>query len=340
MSIGIACIGYGYWGPNLVRNFIRTQRGRVVTVCDSRENRQQGIARDWPMVKVTGNAMEAIHDPEVQAVVIATPVETHYPLALEALRADKHVLVEKPLAKTAAHAEELVALARERQRVLMVDHTFVYSPAVQKIHELVASGAIGKLYYYDSTRINLGLFQTDVNVIWDLAVHDFAILRVIVPERPVRITAHGHAHLPDFPAGMAQINLEYPSKMCAFINVSWMSPVKVRSTLVGGDRKMLLFNDLEPSEKIRIFDTGVKPVLDSEMSYRYRMDYRIGDIHIPFIPPTEALANVANHFLDCIMQNQTPRTDGSMGLEVVRWLEAATMSMQQGGTPVALNPNG
>ncbi|MEO5378868.1 MAG: Gfo/Idh/MocA family oxidoreductase [Magnetococcus sp. DMHC-6] len=315
MTIGIACIGYGYWGPNLVRNFARQMDCQVYVVCDSKPENQIRIHRDWPMVKVVADAMEAIHDPRIDAVLLATPVATHHPLAMAALRAGKHVFVEKPLAGSVAEAEELVAFAASQQRILMVDHTFVYTPAVQKIHELIRTGTMGELYYYDSTRVNLGLFQTDVNVIWDLAVHDFAILKILVPEQPVRILANGVSHFPDTPQGMAQICVEYASTFRAFINVSWMSPVKVRSTLVGGNRRMLLFNDLEPSEKIRIFDTGIKQILGTQESDRFRMDYRMGDIHIPHLPVTEALMNVATVFLDAILHNTTPLTDGQVGLD-------------------------
>ncbi len=255
--IGIGVIGYGYWGPNLVRNFAEAPGARLVSVCDARAERLVEARRRYPFVQTTERYQELLTEPSVDAVAIATPVSTHFELAVEALRSDRHVLVEKPLASTSEQATELIDEAARRNRVLMVDHTFVYTGAVRKIRELVAQRALGDIYYYDSVRVNLGLFQHDVNVIWDLAVHDLSIMDFILPGEPVAVSATGISNIPGQPENVAYITLFFADNKIAHLHVNWLAPVKVRRTLIGGSERMIVYDDLEPSEKVKIYDKGV-----------------------------------------------------------------------------------
>jgi predicted dehydrogenase len=336
--IAAGLIGYGYWGPNLARCLAEQERCVLAAVHDSNSDARRRAALRHPGARIDDDVRELINDPLVDAVLVATPVHTHHRLALAALQAGKHVLVEKPLAASAAEAATLVAEAERRRRVLMVDHTFVYTPAVRKIHELVTTGRIGEVQYYDSVRVNLGLFQSDVNVVWDLAVHDLAILSYLLGESPVSISAQAARHLPSRPESMAFVTLAYASGAVAHINVNWLAPVKVRQTLIGGSRQMIVYNDLEPSEKVKVYDKGAHLVGDREQRDQLRVGYRTGDMWAPQLAATEALRTGIEHFLDCIEADGTPITDGRVGLGIVELLETATHSIRQGGRPIDLRP--
>ncbi|WP_428561282.1 MAG: Gfo/Idh/MocA family protein [Solidesulfovibrio sp. DCME] len=334
--IGIGVIGYGYWGPNLVRNFMAQPDCRVVMVSDLRPGRLAAVRRASPSVAVTQDYRELLRNPDIHGVAIATPVGSHAALAMEALAAGKHILVEKPLTDNSDDAKRLVDEAARRNLTLMVDHTFVYMGAVRKIHDLVSSGELGDLYYYDSTRVNLGLFQCDVNVFWDLAVHDLSIMDYILPEKPVRVAATGIRNVPGRPENLGYLTVFYDSPLIAHINVNWLSPVKLRQTLISGTRKMVVFDDLHPSEKIKIYDSGITMECGSDDAYAISIGYRTGDMLAPCYDRTEALARETGHFLECLRGQATPFTSGEMGLRIVRILEAANRSLEQGGSPVPL----
>jgi predicted dehydrogenase len=335
--IGVGIIGYGYWGPNLVRNFAECPTAAVHVVSDLQSSRLAQVERRYPGVTTTTSPTELIRDARVDAVVIATPVEHHYDLALEALRAGKHVLVEKPLASNSTQASRLIEEAASRRLVLMVGHTFVYTGAVRKMRELSLSGDLGDIYYYDSVRVNLGLFQHDVNVLWDLAVHDLAIMDHVLQQRPVAVSATGLAHLRGEPENIAYMTMFFESSMIAHVHVNWLSPVKVRRTLLGGSRRMVVFDDLETSEKIKVYDRGVSVNPSQENVYQMLIGYRTGDMWAPKLDVTEALSVEAGHFVDCIQKAARPISDGEAGLRVVRLLEAATDSMTQQGRLVEVS---
>ena len=335
--IGIGIIGYGYWGPNLVRNFASQADCRVVMVSDLRPGRLETLRRTYPAVETTTDYRELLKRPDIQAVAIATPVASHAAIARDALAAGKHILVEKPVTDNSDDAKRLVDEAARRGLTLLVDHTFVYMGAVRKIHDLIASGELGELYYYDSTRVNLGLFQTDVNVFWDLAVHDLSIMDYILPEKPVAVAATGIRHIPGRPENVGYLTLFYDSTLIAHVNVNWLSPVKLRQTLISGTRKMIVFDDLHPSEKIRIYDCGVTVEPGSDDAYAVSIGYRSGDMLAPCYDRAEALGRETRHFLDCVRGKDRPFTSGDMGLRIVRILEAADRSLKQGGAPVTLD---
>ncbi len=332
--ITVGVIGYGYWGPNLVRNFADTPGARVGFVTDKRAERLSHVSARYPATKVSTEYRDLINDPGVDAVAIATPVSSHFDLAMEALRAGKHVLVEKPITSTSEQAAMLIAEAEERGLVLMVDHTFVYTNAVGKMRELTQAGDLGELYYYDSVRINLGLFQHDVNVLWDLAVHDLSIMDFVLRQSPVAVSATGLAHVPGQPENIAYMTMFFEGQLIAHVHVNWLAPVKVRRTLLGGSRRMIVFDDLEASEKIKVYDRGISVNPSQENVYQMLVGYRAGDMWAPQLGITEALHTEARHFVDCVESKQAPRTDGHAGLRVVRLLEAATESMAQQGRPV------
>jgi predicted dehydrogenase len=334
--IGIGVIGYGYWGPNLVRNFAETAGARVVCVSDRRRERLDAAAGRYPSVRVSTDYRDLVADPAVDAVAIATPVSTHHDLAMAALEAGKHVLVEKPIAATSAQAERLIEEAARRGLILMVDHTFVYTGAVMKMRELARGGELGDIYYYDSVRINLGLFQHDVNVLWDLAVHDLSIMDDVLGVQPVAVSATGLSHVAGEPENIAYMTMFFESKLIAHVHVNWLAPVKVRRTLLGGSRRMIVFDDLEASEKIKVYDKGISVNPSPENVYQMLVGYRTGDMWAPQLAVREALHTEAAHFIECIERSTPPRTDGQAGLRVVRLLEAATSSMAQQGRPVAL----
>jgi predicted dehydrogenase len=334
--IGIGVIGYGYWGPNLVRNFAECTAAAVRVVCDLNASRLAIVQRRYPGVRTTTTPADLIDDPQVDAVVIATPVQHHFDWAMAALRAGKHVLVEKPLVSTSAQARTLIDEAAARKLVLMVDHTFIYTGAVRKMRELSFSGDLGDIYYYDSVRINLGLFQHDVNVLWDLAVHDLAIMDYVLNQRPVAVSATGLAHLPGEPENIAYMTMFFDGSLIAHVHVNWLSPVKVRRTLLGGSRRMVMFDDLESSEKIKVYDRGVSLNRSAENVYQMLIGYRTGDMWAPQLQVAEALSVEAAHFVDCITAGTAPMSDGTAGLRVVRLLEAATESMMQQGRLVEI----
>lgn len=336
--IGVGVIGYGYWGPNLVRNFSEIDGSQVVAVSDFQTPRLALVRKRFPGITTTTDYHDLLDNPAIDAVAIATPVSSHFDIAMSALAAGKHVLVEKPLTRTSREAELLVEEARRRQLTLMVDHTFVYMGAVQKISDLIESGELGDIYYYDATRVNLGLFQHDVNVIYDLAVHDLSIMDCLFPTmRPVAVSASGKSHLAGRPENIAYLTLYFDSNFIAHINVNWLSPVKLRQTLIGGSKKMIVFDDLEVTEKIKVYDSGITVSSHPEDRYQTMVGYRMGDICSPFIDNTEALQVVAHHFINCIMQKEKPRTDGEMGLRIVKILEAACQSLVEHGRPVEVN---
>jgi predicted dehydrogenase len=346
--IGIGVIGYGYWGPNLVRNFFETPGCRVVAVSDLNPDRLARVRTRYPTIDTTADYRDLLKDSRIDAVAIATPVSTHFDLALQALKTGKHVLVEKPMACTSEQAQRLVDEAELRRRVLAVDHTFVYTSAVRKIHSLVSSGDLGDIYYYDSVRVNLGLFQHDVNVIWDLAVHDLSIMDYVLPMRPVAVSANGIGHVTGEPENIGYVTFHFDTPVMAHLHVNWLAPVKVRRTLIGGSRKMIVYDDLEPSEKIKVYDKGITvnggghttaPPNGGDANGRYAMlvGYRTGDVWAPQLDLTEALSVECRHFIDCIEHGRTPTADGEAGLRVVRLLEAATQSMRESGKVIELS---
>jgi predicted dehydrogenase len=341
--IRLGVVGYGYWGPNVVRNFAEVPGCQLVAVSDMRPERLALVRSRYPAVRTFADPNELVADRRIDAVVIVTPVSTHYDLAMQALRAGKHVLVEKPLAATVEQAMRLVDEAERRKLVLSVDHTFVYTGAVRKMKELVSNGTLGEIYYYDSVRVNLGLFQHDVNVIWDLAVHDLAIMDHVLPSRPIAVSATGMSHLDGEPENIAFLTLFFENRLIAHLHVNWLAPVKVRRTLVGGSRQMIVYDDLEPSEKIKVYDKGVTvngSNGNGNQRYRLLIDYRAGDMCAPQIDISEALGVEAKHFIKCVEANQATMTDGHAGLRVVRILEAATQSIAARGRIVELDAVG
>lgn len=334
--ITVGVIGYGYWGPNLVRNFVSNPDTRVEMVCDRDPSRLEKVQSLYPAIRPTTSAEELINDSEVDAVIISTPVEAHFPLAMAALQAGKHVLVEKPMASTTDQARRLIDEAGKRGLVLTVDHTFVYTAAVRKMHEIIRTEGFGKVRYYDSTRVNLGLFQQDVNVLWDLAVHDLSIMHYILDSSPVAVSATGQSHMPGQPEYAAFLTVFFGDDTIAHINVNWLSPVKIRRTLVGGERQMIVYDDLETSEKIKLYDKGITITETPEQVHKLLISYRTGDLWSPNLPATEALAVEASHFAACINGTEEPVTGGEAGLEVVRILEAANESIRSRGAPVSL----
>ena len=334
--IQVGVIGYGYWGPNLVRNFMAAPDSSVVSVADLREERLQPLRKLYPSLKTSRDAAGVINDPAVDAVIIATPVSSHFELAMSALKAGKHVLVEKPLATTSDQARELIDVAAARNLVLLVDHTFVYTDAVRKMRELITTGALGEIYYYDAVRVNLGLFQHDINVIWDLAIHDLSIMDFVLPDKPVAVSATGISHVPGQPENVAYITLFFANRQIAHVHVNWLTPVKVRHTLIGGSEKMILYDDLEPSEKIKVYDKGITVTPRPEDVYKLLVSYRSGDMYAPRLDNTEALQNEALHFVDCIENHTKPETDGHAGLRMVTMIEAAEKSLTGRGRLIEL----
>lgn len=332
--IKIGVIGYGYWGPNLVRNFAETTTATVAAVADLDPKKLELVQRRYPAVKTTNDFHELLRDPNIDAIAIATPVSTHFELGMAALKAGKHLWLEKPMTETSLQARKLVDEAHKRQRVLIVDHTFIYTGAIRKMADLIKAGDLGRVYYYDSIRVNLGLFQRDVNVISDLAVHDFSILDFLLGEHPVAISASGINHFPGTPENLAYITLFYDSGTIAHTNVSWLAPVKVRQILLGGSKKMITYDDLEPSEKVKVYDKGISFTDDPKQIQEMRVGYRTGDMWAPKIDATEALRIEGEHFVDCIVNGKTPQTDGRLGLRVVELIEAATSSMRGRGETV------
>ena len=327
-------IGYGYWGPNIVRNLRAIEGCQVVGICDQSPAARKRIEASNPGIPVYSDHNELVSSPDVDAIAVITPVWTHFEVAKAALQNGKHVFVEKPFASSVAQAEELINLAEQKNLKIMVDHTFLFTGAVRKMRKLLDEGVLGKLYYYDSTRVNLGLFQHDCNVIWDLAPHDLSIMNHLLDGEAEAISATGQTHLNGH-EDIAFITAYFPEKMIAHINVNWLSPVKVRTTLIGGEKKMLVWNDLEADEKLKIYDKGVD-VKSQEGLYSLLVSYRTGDMWAPQVEQVEALRLELSYFLECIEGNKTPMNDGVAGLRVVRMLEAASESVRQRGALVYL----
>ena len=334
MAIKVGVIGLGYWGPNLVRNFCTLPGSELVTGCDLQVERCQKIASLYPSIRFTQNVQEVFESKEINAVAIATPVRTHYPLVKQALAAGKHVLITKPLTDNAAHAEELINLADKKRLILQVDHTFIYHPAVERLKDIVMRGELGDLYYFDSVRINLGLFQTDVSVIWDLAPHDISIMEHLI-SRPVQwVQAVGARHAGQKFESMAYITVQFADNILGHCHVNWLAPMKIRLITLGGSRRMVVYDDNLVTEKVKIYDKGV--TLNSiEGLYDALVQYRQGDMHAPAIENSEALAREIRHFVHCITQGTTPITDGRSGLRVVRILAAAEESIRQEGKRIS-----
>jgi predicted dehydrogenase len=332
LKIGV--VGYGYWGPNIVRNFNFVEGADVICVCDSDSKRLEAVNKLYPSIGTTTDCNELLTSPAIDAVAIVTPVFTHYELAKKALQNGKHIFIEKPFTATVAEAEELIALAERKNLTIMVDHTFLFTGAVQKIKEVIQKKMLGNLYFFDSTRVNLGLFQHDINVLWDLLPHDLSIMDYVIEERPMAILATGTSHLNGH-EDTAYATVFFPNSMIGHFNVNWLSPVKVRNILISGDQKMLIWNDLDPDEKIKIYDRGVD-VTTRESIHELLISYRSGDAWIPKVEQLEALTVEANYFVDCVMNSKTPINDGHAGLRVVKLLEAASQSVKQMGKAIAV----
>ena len=333
MNIGI--IGYGYWGPNLVRNFSLVNNCKVKMVSDFRQDRLVIVSKTYPGIKVSTDPDDILLSKEIDAVVIATPVFTHFSLAKKALENGKHVLLEKPMTSTIKEAEELMNLAKQKGLLLMVDHTFLYTGAVMKMKQLINEKTIGEIQYFDSSRINLGLFQIDVNVLWDLAPHDISILLHLINKIPYSVIATGVSHTKNGIENVAYLTINYSENFIAHFSCSWTSPVKLRTMLIGGDKKMLVFNDLEPSEKIRIYDTGYNYKTDEEKN-RLMVDYRTGDVYIPKLESKEALFGMASDFINSIINKTEPLSNAQLGLDVIQILEASQQSIKNNGKEIIL----
>ena len=333
--MNIAIIGYGYWGPNLVRNFSLVNNCKVKMVSDFRQDRLVIVSKTYPGIKVSTDPDDILLSKEIDAVVIATPVFTHFSLAKKALENGKHVLLEKPMTSTIKEAEELMNLAKQKGLLLMVDHTFLYTGAVMKMKQLINEKSIGEIQYFDSSRINLGLFQIDVNVLWDLAPHDISILLHLINKIPYSVNATGISHTKNGIENVAYLTINYSENFIAHFSCSWTSPVKLRTMLIGGDKKMLVFNDLEPSEKIRIYDTGYNYKTDEEKN-RLMVDYRTGDVYIPKLESKEALFGMASDFINSIINKTEPLSNSKLGLDVIQILEASQQSIKNKGKEIIL----
>ncbi len=331
---GVAVVGLGYWGPNWIRNLNQLQRAERLVACDLDRERRERIGNMFPGVELSSSLDDVIEDPDIEGVVVATPVGTHYPIARQLLEAGKSVLVEKPLATSVAQGEDLVRVARRNRAVLMVGHTFEYSAPVLKLAEVIATGEIGEIFYISSTRANLGLFQRDVNVAWDLATHDISIILMLMGRTPEAVSCQGRSHYREGVEDVAMLELHFSGNVIAFIHVSWLDPNKIRRTTIVGSRKMLVYDDTDLHEKVRIYDKGVSVQRYYDTYADFQLSYRYGDVHSPRVEETEPLHVECEHFIDCIEHGQEPRTDGLVGIRVVSVLEAANQSLQNGGTLV------
>jgi predicted dehydrogenase len=328
--LNVGVVGYGYWGPNIVRNLTEIRETKVSILCDNNPQALKRAKATYPHLKVTRHFKDILNSSDIQAVAIVTPVSSHYVLARQALEHGKHIFVEKPFTVNSKEAQALIHLAHKNKLIIMVDHTFLFTGAVEKIKETIDRNVLGDLYYYDSTRVSLGLFQHDTNVIWDLAPHDFSIMDYVVKNKPVALSAHGIDHVGSGQENIAYITVYFEGKMIGHINVNWLSPVKVRTTLIGGKKKMLLWDDLQADEKIKIYDKGVS-IDNKQGMYKLLVDYRSGDMWSPRVEHSEALKRELIYFAQCIQKNKTPINDGQAGLRVVKMLELATKSLKQGG---------
>ncbi len=337
--IKVAVIGCGYWGPNLVRNFYKSKDCKIVAVADLDTKRLDYIRKLFPSLETTTDTLRLLHHQDIDAIVVATPVSTHYDLAKEALLADKHVLVSKPLTQTSTEAEQLIALAEKHHRVLMVDHTFIYTGAARKIRELIDQGELGDIYYFDSVRVNLGLFQSDVNVVWDLGPHDFSIMDYVLSAEPISISAVGINAIPYSDNGhesVAYVTVRLRTGVIAHLHLSWLSPVKIRQTLISGSRRMIVYDHLDYNHQVKIYDKGVE-ICSTQDRYQAIVQYRTGDMYSPKVDQTEPLEIECQQFVDCCLGNVEPISNGHSGLRVVRLLEAAQQSMKRGGEVISLD---
>lgn len=335
--VKVGVVGCGYWGPNLIRNFSNLKSSRVVSCADVKEDRLSHMRQLYPAIRTTTDFREILKDPEIDAVVIATPVAQHFPIAKEALEAGKHVFVEKPLAQSVDEGKALVDLAAKLRRTLMVGHTFVFTAAVNKIKDLIWSGELGEIYYVASSRVNLGIFQEDINVVWDLAPHDVSIMNYVLNSRPVSVSAVGRSYIRPGIEDVAFLTLKYPQAALANIHVSWLNPNKIRSTTVVGSKKMLVYDDISSLEKIRIYDKGVTMTPHYDTFGEFQLSYRYGDIMIPRLDDAEPLKIECQHFVDVIEKAAPPRSGGGHGLEVLLALEAAGRSMRERGAEIAID---
>jgi len=333
----IAIVGLGYWGPNLIRNFLSVEHIDTVIGCDKDRTRLDKIKRRFPEIETTDSYDDILRRDDVEMVAIATPVSSHYPLAKKALDAGKHCFIEKPMTGTVEEAEDLIECAERRGLKLMVDHTFIYTGAVRKMKELITAGTLGDLYYFDSVRVNLGLFQHDVNVVWDLAPHDLSIMDYLIDKRPVSVSAVGSCHVGNGLENIAYLTVNFDNDIIAHFHVNWLAPVKIRKTLIGGTKSMIVYDDMEMSEKVKVYDKGIE-VKTQEGIYETLVQYRTGDMSAPKLDQTEALTLEAQHFVDCVLNGKTPITDGISGLNVVRILEASEKSIKQQGKIISLSP--
>jgi len=328
--VTIGVIGFGYWGPNIVRNFLPIENVEVVAICDLSKSALMRAKKGYPALKTVSNPNDILTSKEIDAVAIVTPVYTHFELAKKALENGKHLFIEKPFTSNVSEAETLIELAEKKNLIIMVDHTFLFTSAVKKIKELTDNNILGELYYYDSTRVNLGLFQHDINVVWDLAPHDFSIMDYVINEKPTALLATGAEHFGTDLEDVAYVTVFFDNNLIAHFNVNWLSPVKIRSTIIGGEKKMLLWNDLEADEKIKIYDKGVN-VESQEGLHNLLVEYRSGDIQVPRIDHIEALKIEVEYFVNCILNNEIPFNDGYAGLRIVRMLEATDKSLKDNG---------
>jgi predicted dehydrogenase len=336
--ISIGVIGFGYWGPNIVRNFSSVKGARVVAVCDRSPEQLKKIAVQNPEIRIFSDTEELLKSGEIDAVAIVTPVSTHYDITRRALENGKHVFVEKPFTQNSIQAQELIEIAESKNLKIMVDHTFLFTGAVRKIKQLVDEGELGKIYYYDSVRVNLGLFQHDVNVVWDLAPHDFSIMSYLINQPPLALMASGRSHVNSL-EDIAYISVYFESNVIAHFSVNWLSPVKVRTTLIGGEKKMLVWNDLSADEKLKIYDKGVQ-IKNTQGIYDLLVSYRSGDMYAPKIEQAEALKLECEHFVKCVEENLIPLNNGYTGLEVVKMLEACDRSLKNNGRLVEIGSSG
>jgi len=332
MKFGV--IGYGYWGPNIVRNLVSLEGAEVAGIAEINAGARNRAMKAYPGIHVTADSMELIKSPDIDAIAVISPVWTHYELTKAALENGKHVFVEKPFTSNAAQGEELVNLATQKNLRIMVDHTFLFTGAVRKISQLIKEGALGNLYYYDSTRVNLGLFQHDVNVLWDLAPHDLSIMDYLINGDPEAIVATGQGHLNGH-EDVAFVTLYFPENVIAHINVNWLSPVKVRTTLIGGEKRMVVWNDLEADEKVKVYDKGVK-ISNQEGVYELLVSYRSGDMWSPQLEQIEALRKELSYFVECVSSSKEPFNNGCAGLRVVKMLETASESLSRKGALIYL----
>jgi predicted dehydrogenase len=334
--LNVGVVGIGYWGPNLIRNFVANKNTDVVACADLRTERLKFVSSLYPKIKTTTDYREIINNPAIDAVAICTPVFTHYEIAKAVLEAGKHVLIEKPMTSTTDQSKELINLAEQKNLTLMVDHTFLFTGAVRQIKKIVENGDIGDIYYFDTVRVNLGLFQHDVNVIWDLAPHDISIMEYTINKSPEAVVATGADHVGNGLEDVAYLTVYYPENVIAHIHVNWLSPVKIRQTLIGGTKKMIVWDDNNPSEKIKVYDKGIEVIQTADQVYNTLIQYRTGDMYCPKIPQTEALALEVDHFVDCIENKKRPLSGGHLGHSVVQILEASEKSIKNRGKEIRL----